>query len=505
MISPAARALVEEREKISARRPSGIPTSLRTDSSPLSFGQQMVWLSTQLDKTTPAYNRCSALRITGRIDYDALQGALTAIVERHEILRSRITAEDGTPRAYSFEIDKIPLPLTDLSVLPMEDRQARVNELLDAEARRPFDLDTGPLLRAGIFDGGGEVSTLYISTHHIASDGWSDGVMFRELNALYGAFLAGEPSPLPALTTEYRDYAAWVRQIAEDPDGKRHAAYWRERLAGAPATQELPADHPRPDIPGMVGGQVTLAVSPALAQSLASIGRQEGATLAMTTLATFQLLQSRLTGQADTIVGLSLAGRTHSDVEPLIGLFNCVVPLRVTVDRHMTFRELLGSVRIAVLEAHEHQDVPVDEILEALPSARGVRHAEIAQTLFNFRNMPSFEPSLPGLTVHSIPTFTGSSVADLELEVVEDVAGWKCDLRFRTDLYEEATARRLLGHYVTLLESIAWNPDERVGRLRLLTQGERSCILSGFNNRVFELPEVLEIHGLVETQAAKTP
>jgi len=465
----------------------------------------MVWLSTQLDKTTPAYNRCSALRITGRINHEVLQRALTAIVERHEILRSRIATENGAPIACSFAVGRIPLAVTDLSTLPVEERSARISELLDDEARRPFDLDTGPLLRAGIFDEGDDASTLFITTHHIASDGWSDGVMFRELNALYGAFLAGEASPLPALTTEYRDYAAWVRQTAEEPEGRRHVAYWRKRLAGAPATQELPADQPRPDIPGMVGGQVTLAVSPALAQSLASIGRQEGATLAMSTLAAFQLLQSRLTGQADTVVGLSLAGRTHSDVEALIGLFNCVVPLRVLVDPHMTFRELLGVVRIAVLEAHEHQDVPVDEILDALPSARGVRHAEIAQTLFNFRNMPAFPPSLPGLTVHSIPTFNGSSVADLELEVVEDVDGWKCDLRFRTDLYEEGTARRLLGHYVSLLESIAKNPDERVGQLRLLTQSERSRILSDFNSRVSELPEILEIHGLIQGQAVKTP
>ena len=178
----------------------------------------MVWLSTQLDKNTAAYNRCSAMRIIGCVDKSVLQRALTAIVERHEILRSRIATEDGIPKAYSFAIDAIPLPVTDLLNLPVESRRARVQELLDAEIRRPFDLDTGPLLRAGIFDEGDETSTLYITTHHIASDGWSDGVMFRELDALYGAFLAGEPSPLPALTTRYRDFAAWQRQRAEEPE-----------------------------------------------------------------------------------------------------------------------------------------------------------------------------------------------------------------------------------------------------------------------------------------------
>ena len=504
-ISSAARALIDERAKVSARRPGRIPRYPDPLSSPLSFGQQMVWLSTQLDKTTAVYNRCSALHITGRVDKDALQRALTAIVARHEILRSRIATEDGAPRAFAIPIDRIPLPVTDLSALPAETRKRRIMDLLDAEARRPFDLETGPLLRAGILDEGDETSTLYITTHHIASDGWSDGVMFRELYGFYDAFLTGNPSLLPPVTTQYRDFAAWQRQRAEESDSKRHAAYWQKRLAGAPTTQDLPADYPRPDIPGMAGGQVSLAVSSELAQSLESIGRQEGATAAMTALAAFQLLQSRLTGQADTIVGLSLSGRTLSDVEELIGLFSVVVPLRITVDRQMTFRELLGAVRIAVLEAHEHQDVPVDVILEALPSAKGVRHAEIAQTLFNFRNMPAFEPALPGLVAHQTDTFNGSSVADLELEVVERLGSWKCDLRFRTDLYEEATVERLLGHYRTLLESIARNPDAHVGRLQLLTESERRQILVEFSGAESAPPPVLQIHEMIREQVKKTP
>lgn len=490
---------------MSARRGGGIPRYEDPVSSPLSFGQQMIWLSTQLDKTTAAYNRCSAVHISGRLNHGALQRALTAIVDRHEVLRSRIGTVDGTPRMYSSAVERIPLPVTDLSTLPAESREVRVREVLDEEARRPFDLDTGPWLRAGIVKESDEASTFYISTHHIASDGWSDAVMFRELHALYGASLAGQTPSLPKLTTRYRDFAAWQRQRTEESDGRRHAKYWRRRLAGAPLSQELPADHPRPDIPSMEGGKVSLAVRPALVKMLESIGLREGATPAMTTLAAFHLLQSRITGQSDTIVGLSLAGRTRAEVEDLIGLFSAVVPLRVTVDRQMTFRELLGSVRIAVLEAHEHQHVSVDEILESLPSAKEMRHAEIAETLFNFRNMPAFEPALPGLVVRPVETFNASSVADLELEVVEKAGGWECVLNFRTALYEEATAARLLGHYHTLLESIALNPDEVVGRLQLLTGSERSQILVDFNGPVRELPQVLRIDELISEQAVKTP
>jgi amino acid adenylation domain-containing protein len=465
----------------------------------------MIWLSTQLDKNTSAYTRCSALHVAGHLSISALQLALTGIVERHEVLRSRIGTVDGTPRVYSFPVERVPLPVTDLSRLSAENREVRIRELLDAEARRPFDLDTGPWLRAGILKESDQASTLYISTHHIASDGWSDAVMFRELQELYGASLAGRTTSLPALSTRYRDFAAWQRQFAEEPDGRRHASYWRKRLAGAPVAQELPTDHARPEIPSMAGGKVSLVVPPSLVKAVESIGLKEGATLAMTTLAAFHLLQSRITGQSDTIVGLQLAGRTHAELENLIGMFSSAVPLRVTVDRQMTFRELLGAVRIAVLEAHEHQRVSVEEILEALPHPKGARQAEIARTMFNFRNMPAFEPSLPGHAVHSVATFNGSSVTDLDLEVVERGGGWECDLRFRTELFEEATARRLLGHYLTLLESIAANPDEVVGHLQLMTPNERHQILVDFNGPVRDLPHVLRIDELISEQAAKSP
>jgi len=194
------------------------------------------------------------------------------------------------------------------------------------------------MLRAGIFKESDEACTLYISTHHIASDGWSDGVLFRELHGLYGAFVAGNASPLPELRIRYRDFAAWQRQHAEESDPDRHREYWRRRLAGAPVSQDLPADHARLEIPSMAGGKVSLAVKPELVKTLESIGLREGATPAMTTLAAWYALQSRITGQADTIVGLSMAGRTHAEVEDLIGLFSTALPSRLMVDHRMTFR-----------------------------------------------------------------------------------------------------------------------------------------------------------------------
>ena len=486
-LSAAARALLEQRAKVAAHLHSRIPRSTGGGSAPLSFGQEIIWLSTQLDKNTSAFNRCSALRIIGRLNNDALQRALSAIVERHEVLRSRVAMEEGKPRIYSFDAGLIPLPVIDVPT------QARVTEMLLAEATRPFDLETGPLLRAGLLRVNEGTCTLYITTHHIASDGWSDGVMLSELQELYSAFLLGDESPLPEPAIQYRDFAEWQRSDADD-SAARDATYWRARLAGAPVAQEFPADHIRPENVSTDGGQVTKVVPRALVESVESIGRHEGATPAITSLAAFVLLQSRLTGQFDAVVGLSFAGRRRAELEGIIGLFNVVVPLRVTVDPHMTFRELVAAVRIAVLEAHEHQSLPVTAIIDSLP-----------QTVFNFRNIPEYTLSLPGVAVDPVKTFNGGAFADLQLEIEERAGTWECELTFRTDLFEKSTAARLLGHYVTLLDSIAQNPDELAGRLQLLTQSERATMLKDSRGPVLDLPRVLRIDELISAQAAKTP
>ncbi len=505
VLSAAALALIEQRADTAAQRRGQIRRDPDRVSTPLSSGQQIVWLFTELYPAAAAYNRPMAMRLIGSLDHTALQRAISEIVRRHEVLRSRIAMNGEIPAQNTFPIDTIPLPVTDLSALPEGAREARVRELLDAEARRPFDLAAGPLLRAGILRVADSDQTLFINTHHIAADGWSDGILVEELRALYGAFAAGDPSPLPELPTQYRDFAAWQREQEGAAEGGRHAAWWRERLAGAPVELELPADRPRPDLPSMAGGRVTISLRPELVEALESIGRQEGATLAMTMLAAFHLLLARLTGQSDVIVSLSIAGRTRADVEGLIGLFSSTVPVRVAVDREMTFRELLARVRIAMLEAHDHQDVPLGVLLDALPSPPGARRAHVPQALFNFRNMPFVRPSLPGLEVHAVDMFNGCCVTDLDLEVSERGEGRECELRYSAELYDECTASRLLAHFGTLLEAIAASPDETAGRLSLLTAEERRKILVEWNDTARELPARLHLHELIEDQVHATP
>jgi amino acid adenylation domain-containing protein len=505
LLSPEALALIEQRENGIAQGAARIRRDPHRRSAPLSFAQQTVWLLTQLDQSTAAYNRSLAMRLVGRANHRALQRALSEIVRRHEVLRSRIAMSDAIPAQHVFAVDTIPLPVIDLSELPEDTRNARVRELLDAEARRPFDLADDPLLRAGILRVGDSDQTLFISTHHIASDGWSDGVLIEELRALYGAFAAGNPSPLPELRMQYGDFAVWEREREGDEASSRNARYWTERLRGAPVELELPADRARRELPSMDGGRVTLSLSPELVEALESIGRQEGATLAMTLLSAFHLLLARLTGQSDIIVGLPIAGRTRADVEGLIGLFSAVLPVRVSVDLDVTFRDLLARVRIAMLEAHDHQDVSDDVLLDALTLPDGSRAAQIAQALFNFRNMPAAPLSLSGLEVHAVDMFNGSCVTDLDLEVRLRGNSRECELRYSTELYEASTASRLLGHFAVLLESIAQSPEETVGRLPFLTNEERRTILVEWNGATRELPTRLYLHELIEAQARATP
>jgi NRPS condensation-like uncharacterized protein len=329
-----------------------------------------MWLSCQLEKSTAAYNRCCAFDVSGRLDYKTLQQALSAIVERHEILRTEIISENELTLLRTLPAETISLPVTEISDLEPETQENEVQRLLEAEAARSFDLDKGPWLRAGILRKSEDSNTVYITTHHIASDGWSDAVIFSELQSLYDAFVTGKPSPLAPLAVQYRDFAAWQHDQGNARNRMRHAPYWEQQLTAAPILQEIATDHPRPEIASLAGARVTQIVDSLVVREIERIGREEGATPAMTSLAAFAIFQSRITDAADTIVGLSLGGRTHHDLESLVGFFTVTIPLRVNVDRQKTFRELLREVRKAVIEANQHQDVPLDFLLELLPSAQ---------------------------------------------------------------------------------------------------------------------------------------
>jgi amino acid adenylation domain-containing protein len=503
-LSLKARALLEQRAQIAARHRESIRGNADRSSTPLTAGQEMIWLATQLDPKSAIYNRSIAMRLKGELDYRGLQRALSEVVRRHEVLRSRIIAVAGIPSQESFQIDSVPLPVIDLSTVPQDEVKTRLRQLLDEEARRPFDLATGPFLRAGILRETGTDNTLFISTHHIASDGWSDGVLLEELALLYSAFAAGDPSPLTELPTQFGDFAIWQRE-RPDEEIQQHIAYWRDKLTLAPVQLSLPLDGSHEEFPSADGGRVVLRLHPDVVNRLESIGREQGATLPMTMLAAFQLLLSRLSGESDVIVGVLNSGRTRSELEGLIGFFSVTLPVRVAISPDITFRELLTSVRIAMLEAHDHREVPLRKLVDALRLSPGSNRTDIAQVLFNFRNLPLVQASFAHIEVHPVDMFNGCCPADLDLEIRECGETRECELRYNAALFEASTASRMLHHFETLLQSVADAPDEAIGHLSILTPEERHQIVVEWNETNAPPLERLFLHEMIETQARATP
>ncbi|HEX2081287.1 MAG TPA: condensation domain-containing protein, partial [Longimicrobium sp.] len=330
----------------------------RTGALPLSFAQERLWFIDRLEPESAAYNIPAALRLAGALDEAALERALGEIVRRHESLRTAFAEVDGSPVQVISPFGGFALPVEDLSDLSEADREAAVGRRAGEEARRAFDLSAGPLFRAALLRLGEEDHVLLLSMHHVVSDGWSMGVLFRELSALYAAYREGRESPLPELAVQYADYAVWQREQLGGEVLERQLSYWRERLADAPALLELPTDRPRPAVQTYRGATVPFEISLELLERLQRLGRSEGATLFMTLLGAFQALLGRYAGSEDVVVGSPIAGRTRGEVEELIGFFVNTLVLRTDLSGNPSFREVLRRVREATLGAYEHQEVP---------------------------------------------------------------------------------------------------------------------------------------------------
>ena len=358
---------------------------IREEALPLSFAQQRLWFLDQLRPGDAAYNIPAALRVIGDFDKAAFAFAVNEIVRRHEALRTTFVVRDGVAAQAIAPALEIAIPVVDLGALDCELQEAEALCLASEEARRPFDLALGPLLRATTLDLGVRPSTgerehiVMFTLHHIVSDGWSSGVLIREFVALYEAFVAGRPSPLPDLTIQYADYAVWQREWLQGEVLERQLAYWRDRLAGAPPTLDLPTDRPRPATQDHAGATHHFTVGKDIAERLASLGRREGATLFMTLLAAFQLLLSRYSGQRDISVGTPVANRRRLELEGLIGFFVNTLVMRTDLSGDPSFRALLARARETVLGAQAHQDLPFERLVEELQPTRDVSRDPLFQ------------------------------------------------------------------------------------------------------------------------------
>ncbi|MBM7114700.1 non-ribosomal peptide synthase/polyketide synthase [Archangium primigenium] len=477
----------------------------RTDALPLSFAQQRLWFLEQLEPGLATYNMAASVQLEGTLDVSALERGFQALVQRHESLRTTFRATEKEPVQVIHAEVALPLPVIDLAGLPQAEREAEERRLAREEAQRPFDLIRGPLLRLKLLKLEDTRHVLLLTMHHIVADGWSMGVLVREVGALYDAFSSGRSSPLPALSVQYADYAAWQRDWLQGEALETQLAYWRQQLAHAPKVLELPTDKPRPPVQSFRGATLTRLMPRTVSDALTALCQREGTTPFMALLAGFQTLLSRYSGQTDIVVGTDIAGRTHADTEGLIGFFINQLVMRGDLSGDPTFRELLGRARHTALGAYAHQDVPFEELVRELNPERSLAHAPLFQVKLVLQNAPTSEVRLPGLTVRSAESGTGAAKFDLTLAIHETAEGLSCLCEYSTDLYEADTIARMFDHLQVLLEAAASHPEQRLSALPLLSESERQQVLVGWNDVRAEYPRDALAHQLFEAQAQRTP
>lgn len=442
--------------------------AIRPDAFPLSFGQEGLWFVDQLAPGNAVYNIASAVHLRGRLDEEALARSFSAIRRRHAICRTTFVPIDGRPVQRIGDDDQTVLSIRSVEAVAEDERPAEALRIASQEADRPFDLATGPLLRATLIRLRDDWRVLVVTLHHIIADGWSLGILFRELQTFYAAFAEGRPAALPPLPIQYADFAVWQRQRLQPDALDRHLAYWRTRLRGVPAGFELPTDRPRPPVQTFRGAELFKRVSPSATTALKLLSHREGTTLFTTALAAFQGFLARYTGQSDVSVVCSVANRTRLETEPLIGFFVNLVVIRVDLRGNPSFRELLQRTGQALLEAYEHQEVPFEMVVDALQDRRDPGRPPLAQVGFSFANEPLGGIALPGLTVTQFPPGRRVSKVDLTLFVRDAPDGIVIALEYNTDLFEEQTIRRMLEQFADWLALLVADPDRRLLMVPLL-------------------------------------
>ena len=471
---------------------------------PLSFAQQRLWFLDQLVPGNPFYNVSAAVRMTGRLNVTALAQSLNGIVQRHETLRTTFATADGQPFQVIVTALTLPLPMVDLREIPGMEREAEARRLAMGDEQRPFDLARGPLLRTTLLQMEAEEHVLLLTMHHVVSDGWSLGVLIREIAALYQAFSTGEPSPLPELPIQYADFAVWQREWLQGKVLDAQLSYWKRQLAGAPAVLEMPADRPRPPVQTYRGAQQAFALPRSLTEALKRLSQQEECTLFMMLLAAFKALVYRYTGHEDIVVGSPIANRTRAEIEGLIGFFVNTLVLRTDLGGNPSFRELLGRVREVALGAYAHQDLPFEKLVEELQPERDMSRNPLFQIMFVFQNAPMAPLELWGLTLSMLEFARGVARVDLEFHLWEVPEGLDGFVLYNTDLFEAGTIARMLSHFQTLLEDIVADPERRILDSQLLTDAERHQLLVEWNDTETEYPQDKCIHELFEAQVERT-
>jgi amino acid adenylation domain-containing protein len=474
---------------------------------PLSYAQQRLWFLDQLEPGSAAYNIPKAIRLSGKLDLSALERALNEIVRRHEVLRTGFVAVQGEPVQVIAAEARVPLPVVDLSDLPAEEREAQATGEAAAEAQTPFDLGAGPLLRVKLLRLAEEEHVVLFTMHHIVSDGWSTGILVREVAALYEAYIEGRESPLEELAIQYADYAVWQREWLQGEVLEQQLNYWRKQLGGTLPVLQLPTDRPRPAVQSHHGKQITFSLSAELTTELKKLSRAEGVTLFMLLLAIFKVLLSRYSGQSEVVVGTPIAGRNRLETEGLIGLFVNTLVLRTSIGRDLSFRDLLARVREVTLGAYAHQDLPFEKLVEELQPEREMSRSPLFQVMFILQNAATTTSAplrLPRLKSSGLESGDESAKFDLTLALTESGGELHGALLYCTDLFERETIERMVQHFNILLEGVVTDPGRKLSRLPLLTEEEQHKLLAQWNDTRVSYEDKC-VHQLFERQVMKTP
>nr|WP_225737551.1 non-ribosomal peptide synthetase [Dyella acidiphila] len=481
-----------------------IPAADRSQPLPLSWAQQRLWFLDQLDRAAgAAYHLPAALRLRGQLNRPALQASLERIVERHEVLRTSFVAIDGEPVQRIHAAQAFELPLLDLRTEP--DAESHAQQLAVEEAHAPFDLARGPLLRGRLLQLADNEHILLLTQHHIVSDGWSIGVLVRDLSALYEAFVQGRPDPLPSLPIQYADYAVWQRQALAPDTLRAQAEYWKQQLSGAPELLALPTDRPRPAVQRYVGDQLSWTLSPALSASVRQLCQQHGVTLFMAGLAAWSVLLSRWCGQHEVVIGIPAANRKHAELEALIGFFVNTSALRIRLEDAPTVEALLARIQQQLIEAHAYQDVPFEQVVEALQPVRSLSHSPVFQVMLAINNTPGGVLELPGLSLQALEPATRTSHFDLTLYLQDDGKQIECRLTYASDLFDRGSIERMARQYERVLQGMTADPQQAVDRLPLLDAAERRQVVETFNDTAVPYPADGLIHQLFEQQVLADP
>ncbi|MEG4517840.1 MULTISPECIES: amino acid adenylation domain-containing protein [unclassified Microcoleus] len=507
-LSPQKRELLLQRlnqKKESVSLAKILPQSRESNTFPLSFAQQRLWFFEQLTPGNFTYHILAGVRLTGTLDARALDRSLNELVKRHEVLRTAFKTINGQPvQAIASHLELKILEI-DLRSLPETARDREVERLIAAEAKLAFDLSQAPLLRAKLLQLSDSSWVLLLSTHHIISDAWSMGIFIQELATFYQAFSTGKPSPLPELSVQYADFATWQRQWLQGEVLETQAAYWKKQLGGNLPVLNLPTDRPRSAVQTFRGAVHKFTIPKAIAEEIAQLSQREKATLFMTLLAAFKTLLYRYTGQEDILVGSPIANRNRREIEEVIGLFANTLVFRTNLSSNPTFKELLGRVREVALGAYNHQDLPFEKLVEIVQHERDLSHNPLFQVLFSLRNVRTPQIKLPGVTLSNLEIEQKTARFDLALDLEEGLEGINATLEYSQDLFDASTARRIAGHFITLLESIATNPEQPISNLPILTKPEQQQLLFEWNNTQSEIPKNQCVNELFEAQAERTP